>query len=48
LRRNQRLGDSRADRRWRHRPVGVAGQARIRAAFDHERAIDDLARRFGL
>jgi glycosyltransferase involved in cell wall biosynthesis len=28
--------------------LGAAGQARIRTAFDHERAIGDLARRFGL
>src|SRR5262249_29878974 len=27
--------------------LGGAGQAKIRAAFDHERAIGDLARRFG-
>jgi glycosyltransferase involved in cell wall biosynthesis len=28
--------------------LGGAGQARIRAAFDHQRAIGDLARRFGV
>jgi len=28
--------------------LGGAGQAKIRAAFDHDRAIGDLAHRFGL